>query len=828
MATLYNADLKPLTPGTYTHPYQHATKLFLADNFRLAPKQSFLYYVVININNNLGNDLLSQVTALFSQQIFTSAISSQTVQEQYEVGLLAKKVGLPNYKIATITKNAYNRKNVIQTGITYDPLTIAFHDDAADVVTKFWNDYYTYYYRDSDYTKAYYTTPHKYQPRLTDSWGFTPRNASVVPFLTSIQIFSLHNKRFTEYELINPYISDWRHGELNSEQGTGILENQMTVVFETVKYKTGYVNPIDVSGFATIHYDNVQSPISTSVTNIYDDNGLIGALANGTKDLARPDGQGSGANIFNALLNTYNLAKNLKNVNWTNLARQSIGSLAISAVNQAVNAALGNSITVPTASLGSGLVYNQSNVLSNPYSSLPQSNGVTIAGSPAGYNLQAGVINVGTNISNNFVNGVVTGSIQQGSTKLYQVSTNQGNNILVDQYGQPVTNQQTSLTLNEDGAPIGSKQVLSTTSGTYIPGDLETNRESIQRITDSNNQVMTVYTYRDGTQVTIDENGIQQKLVPGSNYTGNPEPIAVPQNSSALVEQGQNLNPAGLRYYTDPKTGVTYSIGGTSAQIVNTLSGTGGLIAGGYVTQGLYGSLTKGFLGQSVLGQSVAAGISGSVGLVTGRLVNNTLQPILNGVAGGVNQVFDSVSGTVKNTFSDIFGSGGFSKDSPNKNVVNAVLENDGTGFFTYKDGSQYFRDSNGKYTQVQAPAEGSGNWLSNLFGGSKSSSDGIAGNPNAGFTPATVWTDGSGNPITTPNGEYVWSGGQIPQSRDPFQDPNSKFYTPGEQSSNYINYASMTSQDFGVNTQVDPIASGDWTYDYPVLSAEEAIMAGA
>ena len=58
MATLYNADLKPLTPGTYTHPYQHATKLFLADNFRLTPKQSFLYYVVININNNLGNDLI--------------------------------------------------------------------------------------------------------------------------------------------------------------------------------------------------------------------------------------------------------------------------------------------------------------------------------------------------------------------------------------------------------------------------------------------------------------------------------------------------------------------------------------------------------------------------------------------------------------------------------------------------------------------------------------------------------------------------------------------------------------------------------------------------
>lgn len=805
MATLYNADLKPLTPGTYTHPYQHATKLFLADNFRLAPKQSFLYYVVININNNLGNDLLSQVTALFSQQIFTSQISSQTTLEQYEVGLLAKRVGLPNFRIATQTKNAYNRKNIIQTGISYDPITITFHDDAADVVTKFWNDYYTYYYRDSDYTKAYYSTPHKYQPRLTDSWGFTPRNASVVPFLTSIQIFSLHNKRFTEYELINPYINDWRHGEHNSEQGTGIMENQMTVMFETVKYKTGYVNPIDVNGFATIHYDNVQSPISTSTTNIYDDNGLIGALSNGTKDLARPDGQGSGANIFNALLNAYNLAKNLKNVNFTNLARQSLARIGITAINQAVNAALGNSITVPTASLGSGLVYSQSNVLSNPYSALPQSNGVTVAGTPIGGTLQAGVISIGTNIANNYVNGVITNSLQQGNVKLFQVTTNQGNNILVNQYGQPVTNQQTSLTLDEDGNPISSRQVLSTTTGTYIPGNLETNQESKQRVTDSNGQVMTVYTYRDGTQVTIDENGVQQKLVPGTNYTGNPEPVAIPQNSSALVQQGQNLNPAGVKYYTDPQTGVTYTIGGTSAQIVNTLSGAGGLVAGGYTAQTVYSGLTKGFLGQSVLGQSVAAGVSGAVGLVTGRLVNNALQPVLNGVAGGVTQVFDGVSGTIKNTFSDIFGSGGFSKDSPNKNVVNAVLENDGTGYFTYKDGSQYFRDSNGTYTQTSAPADGAGNWLSNLLGGNKSAADGTAGNPQAGAFPDTIWTDGAGNPILSGSGGYINTAFGTESGTAPVN------ITPDDWNASAIEAETGLYEAYAN----DPIASGDWTYNY-------------
>jgi len=119
MASFYNSNLKPLVPGTYTHPYEHATKLFLVDNFRLAPKQTFSYYVVININSNLGNDIISQVVNLFTQQIFASGLSSQTTIENYEIGLLAKKVELPKFKISTKTLNAYNRKNIIQTNINY-------------------------------------------------------------------------------------------------------------------------------------------------------------------------------------------------------------------------------------------------------------------------------------------------------------------------------------------------------------------------------------------------------------------------------------------------------------------------------------------------------------------------------------------------------------------------------------------------------------------------------------------------------------------------------------------------------------------------------------
>ena len=517
MASLYNSDLKPLTPGTFTHSYEHATKLFLTDNFRLAPKSQYLYYVVINVNNNLGADILSQVVNLFSQQIFTSGISDQTVIESYEVGLLAKRVDLPKFKINTQTKNAYNRKNVIQTQINYDPISITFHDDAADVVTKFWNNYYTYYYRDSDYTEAYYSTKHKYQPRLTDSWGFTPRNASTIPFLTSIQVFSLHNKRFTEYEYINPFISDWRHGEHNAEQSSGILENTMTIQYETVKYKTGYVNPIDVSGFATIHYDNVQSPISTSVTNIYDDNGLVGVLSNGTKDLARPDGSGSGANIFNALLNVYNVSKSLRNANLTNLAATSLASLGLTAINSAVNSALGNSVTVPTVA-GATTIYASSNVLNNSVSNPVASNGITSNGISLSQPLGAGTIQIGQQDNTNGVSGVVTDAITVGTVKLFQIATNSGQ-ILVDANGQAVTNQTTAVTTDYLGNPISTQQVLTTGTGTYNPASVNDNLVNKTFVRQEDGQVYTFSTYRDGTTVLKDSTGQDIDITPGSNFT---------------------------------------------------------------------------------------------------------------------------------------------------------------------------------------------------------------------------------------------------------------------------------------------------------------------
>ena len=97
-------------------------------------KQAFLYYVVINVNQSVGQSLVG----MFNSSV--GNITDQDLTEQYEVGLMVKRIDLPKYSIATKTLNAYNRKNIVAGNIQYEPITVAFHDDAADVVNKFWNN----------------------------------------------------------------------------------------------------------------------------------------------------------------------------------------------------------------------------------------------------------------------------------------------------------------------------------------------------------------------------------------------------------------------------------------------------------------------------------------------------------------------------------------------------------------------------------------------------------------------------------------------------------------------------------------------------------------
>ena len=313
-----NNFLKGFTDGLPgMKDFRHASRLYLDDNFKLMPKQKFLYHVVFNLNDN-------------------KTVQSFTTNERYELNMLVKQCELPRYNMNYEEKVQYNKKMYANTRIVYEPVVITFHDDMADTVNAFWKKYYEYEIADpvnladdrqNDAKDDYYQLN-----RQTTKWGLDTPKQRKNPFLKGVEIFVLHKQRFTSMALVNPVIGSFNHDTLDQADGTGLMQNQMQLLYETVIYKSGTVGQLKgEKGFAQVHYDNEPSPLSV--------------LGGGTNSIFGPggvvDGIGSvisnaqNGNILGAILsatNTYNNAKKLKKSGvkeeLRGLAKKGIGEIA--------------------------------------------------------------------------------------------------------------------------------------------------------------------------------------------------------------------------------------------------------------------------------------------------------------------------------------------------------------------------------------------------------------------------------------------------------------------------------------------------------------------
>ena len=264
--------------------YTHASKTFRTNGYENAPRLKFLFHVYFNLNTTAIPPL---------RQIFNSTDSST-------VGLLVKNIDLPKYQIEVDTMNQYNRKRLIQKKINYQPVRCVFHDDGGDLIRTLWYNYYAYYYKDPNQpysnntpaqngamgVNANRTQGFNYNnrdiyanDRFVNDWGYIGESysdgtqsgvpgsvPSKPPFFRDIQIYGFNQHKFVEYVLINPMITEWSHDQYDYYQDGGIMENTMTVQYETVKYYSGAIGrarpDTNALGFANpTYYDQIQSPI---------------------------------------------------------------------------------------------------------------------------------------------------------------------------------------------------------------------------------------------------------------------------------------------------------------------------------------------------------------------------------------------------------------------------------------------------------------------------------------------------------------------------------------------------------------------------------------
>jgi len=318
MANYFTRFLNGVAEGV-TNPkgqqsnWRHATRLFVDDTMRLAPRTKFLFYVRFEINKR------------------AIKAPSFTNKHQEEVGLLVKSADLPKFNFDSVIKNQYNRKKIVYKQINYDPVNIALHDDSAGIVSAMWAIYYGYYVADRLQPNSAYEANHL-RPTKTpkDNFRYGLDNDITAPFFDSVTLYTMSRRRFIGYTLVNPRIKSWNHGAMDYS-ASEFNDSQMTLEYEAVKYSAGNVSYNNPKGFANLHYDSTPSPLTVAgggVATLTGEGGVLDGLEQVFGDI----GSGKAFDSFGGFLGTaikaVNTYKNVKGLSAAQLKYEAVNILS--------------------------------------------------------------------------------------------------------------------------------------------------------------------------------------------------------------------------------------------------------------------------------------------------------------------------------------------------------------------------------------------------------------------------------------------------------------------------------------------------------------------
>ena len=353
--------------------YAHASRLYLDDFYKYAPKNGWIFYVQFKINTNTKSPL----------------VNSFIDKNGRVIGMLVKSTDLPKFRIGTEVLNQYNRRSYVQNKIEYTPISMAFHDDHNNTTTGLWEAYYRYYFADdAENTYLDPSPPEKYgnikytaEDTKSISYGLNNKIKDFQPFFRNIELFQLNRHQYTGFNLLNPIITEWSHDNLNQSESK-FLENKMTVGYEAVQYANGRVGDNHSPEFNLTNYDKTPSPLSIvgkGNNSILGPGGIVAGITElmggdgGSPEFAYPLGgsvdspvPGKNLNPFQQIKGAVNLVKNLKNVTKASLGAEALniagGALGNLASGKGLGSLVGGSSNLAGVIAGSagalGAVFN--------------------------------------------------------------------------------------------------------------------------------------------------------------------------------------------------------------------------------------------------------------------------------------------------------------------------------------------------------------------------------------------------------------------------------------------------------------------------------------
>jgi hypothetical protein len=276
-----------------------------------------------------------------------------------EINMLVKEVDLPRYNVSVETKNQYNRKKNIQTRLDYDPVNIIFHDDNLGLTTTLMEYYYKYAVNDGKSTSLAkdYNPRNAYGTEDTATGRYGLDNLRFSPFFDSIDIYQMSRRQYVGYRLVNPIVERFGHDSLSQSDTSKMMQNEMTIKYESVIYSRDGVFEDNPAGFAVSHYDKTPSPLSVEgggTSTLFGAGGVLTGVDSVLGDFA------SGNVGLGTLIKGANSIKNAKNLSWAGVLAEG-GNLIKNAVSGAGRTGVGG---VPNTSFPSSS--NNSSTTANP------------------------------------------------------------------------------------------------------------------------------------------------------------------------------------------------------------------------------------------------------------------------------------------------------------------------------------------------------------------------------------------------------------------------------------------------------------------------------
>jgi len=141
--------------------------------------------------------------------------------------------------------------------------------------------------------------------------------------------------------LINPMIQEWRAPNMDNSSSQP-AENQMTVIYEGIKYGSGVVSAGSPDGFATLHYDKNPSPLGLfggGTPTLFGAGGVLAGGLDVVGDLFDPRTYNNPFALIGTAIKAKNTYENAKQLNKDGIKKE-IENIGVRAIDTAANSTI--------------------------------------------------------------------------------------------------------------------------------------------------------------------------------------------------------------------------------------------------------------------------------------------------------------------------------------------------------------------------------------------------------------------------------------------------------------------------------------------------------